>query len=411
MAVVRTSIVLAVAAVAAFATADVRIAADQPAPIPPVNDAPNPYTTIKDYFKLPNGRQWGSTSAVDIDKDGKSIWVAERCGSNSCLDPATNQIQNIPTILKFDTNGSLVKAFGEGMLIFPHGIHVDRDGNIWVTDGQDNAPRPARGGGAAAGSAAAAGAGGTAGGAGRGAGGGAGRGAGAAAGGGAAAAAQPQRANPAATKGHQVFKFSPDGKLLLTLGKPGGGNDPDYFFQPNDVYVVPNGDIFVSEGHASTPGSTARVLKFDKTGKFIKTWGKWGSGDGEFDQPHSIAMDSRGRLFIGDRNNNRVQIFDQDGKFLDKWYQFSRPSGVYIDKNDILYVADSESMSVSRNHDGWKRGIRMGSVKDGKVTAFIPDPDEKATGTSAAEGVVVDSMGNVYGAEVGPRAVKKYAKK
>jgi sugar lactone lactonase YvrE len=399
MAAVRTSIVLACAAVAALATSDVRMSADQPAPIPPVNDAPNPYNTIKDYFKLPNGRQWGSTSAVDVDKDGKSIWVAERCGSNSCLDAATNQIQNVPTILKFDTNGTLVKAFGEGLLIFPHGIHVDRDGNIWVTDGQDNAPRPARGGGAGAAAPA----------------GGAPAGAGAAAGGagraGGGAPPQPQRANPAATKGHQVFKFSPDGKLLMTLGKPGGGNEPDYFFQPNDVYVVPNGDIFVSEGHASTPGSTARVLKFDKTGKLIKTWGKWGSGDGEFDQPHSIAMDSRGRLFIGDRNNNRVQIFDQDGKFIDKWYQFSRPSGVYIDKNDILYVADSESMSVSRNHDGWKRGIRIGSTKDGKVTAFIPDPDEKATGTSAAEGVVVDSMGNVYGAEVGPKAVKKYSKK
>jgi sugar lactone lactonase YvrE len=410
MAAVRTSIVLACAAVAAFAASDVRIAADQPAPIPPVNDAPNPYNTIKDYFKLPNGRQWGSTSAVDVDKDGKSIWVAERCGSNSCLDSTTNQIQNVPTILKFDTNGNLVKAFGEGLLIFPHGIHVDRDGNIWVTDGQDNAPRPARGGGAGGGAAA----GGAGGGRAAAAGGAAGA-AGAAAAGGQGGRAggppQPQRANAGATKGHQVFKFSPDGKLLLTLGKPGGGNEPDYFFQPNDVLVAPNGDIFVSEGHQSTPGSQQRVLKFDKTGKLIKAWGKWGSGDGEFDQPHALAMDSRGRLFVGDRNNNRIQIFDQDGKFLDKWYQFSRPSGVYIDKNDNIYVADSESMSVSRNHDGWKRGIRIGSVKDGKVIAFIPDPDEKATGTSAAEGVVVDSMGNVYGAEVGPRAVKKYAKK
>ena len=389
----RNSIVLALAAVAAFATSDVRIAADGPAPIPPVNDAPNPYTTIKDYFKLPAGRTWGSTSAVEVDKDGKSIWVAERCGGNSCLDPATNTIQNVPTVLKFDTNGNLVKAFGEGLLIFPHGIHVDRDGNVWVTDGQDNAPRPARGGGAGGGAAA----GGAA------AGGGGGR-----AGGG---PATPARANPAATKGHQVFKFSPDGKVLLTLGKAGGGNEPEYFFQPNDVITAANGDIFVSEGHASTPGTNARVLKFDKTGKFIKSWGKWGNGDGEFDQPHALAFDSRGRLFVGDRNNNRVQIFDQDGKFIDKWYQFSRPSGIYIDKNDILYVADSESMSVSRNHDGWKRGIRIGSVKDGKVTAFIPDPDEKATGTSAAEGVVIDSMGNIYGAEVGPRAVKKYVKK
>ena len=220
MAGARTSIVLAFAAVAAFATSDVRSPQHTPAPIPPVNDVPNPYNTIKDYFKLPEGRTWGSTSAVDIDKDGKSIWVAERCGTNSCLDAATDQIQNVPTVLKFDTTGKLVKASANGLLIFPHGIHVDRDGNVWVTDGQDNAPRPARG--AAAGAArrwcgrwwcAAA----------------------AAARAPAGRSRGPQRANPAATKGHQVFKFSPDGKVLLTLGKPGGGSDPDYFFQPNDV--------------------------------------------------------------------------------------------------------------------------------------------------------------------------------
>jgi len=401
----RNAVVVAVAAAALFAAGDVLMFADQQAPIAPVNDLPNPYQTISGFFKLPAGRQWGSTSAVEVDKDGKTIWIAERCGANSCLDPATNEIKNVPTILHFDANGNVIKAFGEGMLIFPHGIHVDRDGNVWVTDGQDNAPRPARGAGAGTGAAAP---------------GGAAAGAASSTAGAAGAGASQTgrgtpppapRANPAATKGHQVFKFSPDGKLLLTLGKPGGANDPEYFFQPNDVLVAPNGSIFVSEGHSSAPGSTARVLKFDKGGKLITSWGKWGSGDGEFDQPHALAMDSRGRLFVGDRNNNRVQIFDQDGKFLDKWYQFSRPSGVYIDKNDMIYVADSESKSVSRNHQEWKRGIRIGSAKDGKVLSFIPDPDENAIGTSAAEGVVADAAGNVYGAEVGPKQVKKYVKK
>lgn len=380
------AIVPAIVAVALFAIGDARMLADQQAPIAPVNDLPNPYGTVSGFFKLPAGRQWGSTSAVEVDRDGRTIWVAERCGANSCLDPATNEIKNVPTILHFDANGNLLKAFGEGILIFPHGIHVDRDGNVWVTDGQDNAPRPARGAGAAGA-------------------------AGAGAGQGGRGPAVAPRANPAATKGHQVFKFSPAGKLLMTLGKPGGANDPDYFFQPNDVLVAPNGTIFVSEGHSSAPSSTARVLKFDKSGKLLRSWGRQGNGDGEFDQPHALAMDSRGRLFVGDRNNNRVQIFDQDGKFLDKWYQFSRPSGVYIDKNDMIYVADSESKSVSRNHQDWKRGIRIGSAKDGKVMYFIPDPDENATGTSAAEGVVVDAAGNVYGAEVGPRQVKRYVKK
>ena len=161
----------------------------------------------------------------------------------------------------------------------------------------------------------------------------------------------------------------------------------------------------MSEGHG---GANSRVLKFSKNGAFIKSWGKKGTAAGEFDQPHALAMDSRGRLFVGDRGNNRIQIFDQDGKLLDEWRQFSRPSGIYIDRNDMIYVADSESESVARNHDGWKRGIRIGSAKDGSVTAFIPDPAEKATTTSAAEGVAANAKGEIFGAEVGPRAVKKY---
>ena len=114
---------------------------------------------------------------------------------------------------------------------------------------------------------------------------------------------------------------------------------------------------------------------------------------------------------MGDRNNNRIQIFDLDGKYLEELRQFSRPSGMYLDKNDMLYVSDSESESVSHNHDGWKRGIRWGSLKDGKVVGFIPDPNEHASTTSAAEGVAVDAAGNIYGAEVGQKDAKKYAKK
>ena len=244
------------------------------------------------------------------------------------------------------------------MFIFPHGISVDADGNIWVTDGQG------RDG-----------------------------------------------------KGHQVFKFSPDGKVLMTLGKAGvAGDGPDTFNQPDDVAIAPNGDIFVSDGH--TPGmGNARVMKFSKDGKFIKQWGKHGSGPGEFEVPHALAFDSRGRLFVGDRANNRIQIFDQDGNFIDQWKQFSRPSGVYIDKNDVLYVTDSESTDKQGYgyNPGFRRGIRIGSAKDGTVTAFIPDPlGPDATGklpaTSAAEGVAADAAGNVYGAEVGPKDVKKYVR-
>jgi hypothetical protein len=348
----------------------------------PTNDAPNPYRTVEGWAKLPEGRKWGSTSAVDIDKDGKSVWVAERCGANSCLDRTTGEIKNIPPILKFDEHGNLLKGFGAGMFIAPHGIYVDKQGNVWVTDYQDNAPLPTRGGGA--------------GGAGAGA---AGRG---------VPPSGPIGPRSGSTKGNQVYKFSSNGKLLMTLGKPGGAAEPDYFYAPNDVIVAPNGTIFVSEGHGA---GNNRILKFTKDGKLIKTWGKLGTGPGEFDQPHALAFDSKGRLYVGDRNNNRIQVFDQDGNFISEMRQFSRPSGIFIDQHDTIYVTDSESESVSRNHNGWKRGIRIGSLKDGKVIAFIPDPVEKATGTSAAEGVAADAKGNVYGAEVGPMDLKKYVKK
>ena len=333
----------------------------------PINSAPNPYATVSDFFRLPSGRTWGSTSAVDIDRDGKGVWVAERCGANSCVDPATGEVKDMPTVFLFDEHGNVARSFGNGLLTFPHGIFIDREDNVWITDGQDNRPRPAPGTPATPGAA--------------------------------------QAPDPKATKGHQVFKFSPTGKVLLTLGKPGGAIGEEFFYQPNDILVAPNGDIFISQGHGAP---VDRIFKFDKNGKFIKAWGKRGTEPGEFDQPHALAMDSKGRLFVGDRNNNRIQIFDQDGKFLSETREFSRPSGIFIDKQDNIYVADSESESVARNHNGWKRGIRIGNVKDMKVTAFIPDPNEKATTTSAAEGVAVDAKGNIYGAEVGPRAVKKY---
>src|SRR6266851_7567000 len=318
--------------------------------IAPTNSLPNPYAGAP-FGKLPEGRNWGSTAGIGVDTDGKSIWVAERCGAfappsqvgrpgvqvgcdGSTLDP----------ILKFDETGKLVKSFGAGLILFPHGLSVDPEGNVWVTDGLGKEG-----------------------------------------------------------KGHQVFKFSPDGKLLMTLGKRGvAGSGPDEFNAPSATLVAPNGDIFVADGHGGN--TNARIVKFDKTGKFIKTWGKKGSAPGEFDIPHSLAFDSRGRLFVADRNNVRLQIFDQDGNFIDQWYQFSRISGIFIDKNDMLYAADSESSPTS-HPGGWKRGMRIGSARDGKVLYFIPDPQTEPSGTSAAEGVAVDAKGNVYGAEVGPKAV------
>ena len=188
--------------------------------------------------------------------------------------------------------------------------------------------------------------------------------------------------------------------MLLTLGKPGGNvpgqpQDPASFYQPNDVITYPNGDILVAEGHGNAPPSTARLIRFDRTGKFLREYGKMGSAlEGEFMQPHGLAFDSKGRLFVADRSNNRIQILDAETyKTLDTWYQFSRLSGIYIDRNDVLYGADSESGSVNPPHYMWKRGIRIGSARDGKVTAFIPDPSHQGLTYEMVDGKVVREDG------------------
>jgi sugar lactone lactonase YvrE len=344
--------------------------------VAPTNDLPNPFEAMTGYFKLPEGRAWGSTSAVDISPDGKIVWVAERCAANTCWDVKAGAMSKLDTVFAFDQSGKLIRSFGAGMFVFPHGIHVDRQGNVWVTDGNDNLPRRGRG----------------------------------------AAADAPLPPPPATVVGHQVVKFSPEGKVLLTLGKAGGNPadnvaDPASFYQPNDVITLPNGDILVGEGHGDQTMSH-RIVRFNRDGKYLNAFGKRGNGDGEFMQPHGMALDSQGRLFVADRGNNRVQIVTTDGKFIASWPQFSRPSGVFVDRNDMLYSADSESGSVNPAHKDWKRGIRVGSAKDGKVLYLIPDPQQNLTsGTLAAEGVAVDAAGNIYGAEVGPRQVVKYVKK
>jgi sugar lactone lactonase YvrE len=325
---------LAVAACAALVTLSASLAAQQVS-----------YRTITDHFKLPDGRKIGSTVGITIDRDGSSVWVFERCGSNNCVG------SSVAPILKFDASGKVVKAFGAGMFIRPHGIHIDRDGNLWVTDGEGpDGKDPRRDG-----------------------------------------------------KGHQVFKLNQDGKVLMTLGKAGvAGDGPDTFNMPSAVLIAPNGDIFVGDGHGGA--SNARVLKFSKDGRLIKTWGKKGAAPGDFETPHSLAMDSRGRLFVGDRENNRIQIFDQDGTFLEEWKQFGRPSGIFIDRNDVLYVADHQS--DANTNPGFRKGITIGSARDGKVSTFILDPDPQGS----QEGVAVDVNGNIYGSLTGGMALKKYVK-
>ncbi len=324
-------------------------AAAQP-DIAPQNDAPNPYVTVRDWTTLSAGREWGSTGGVDMDRDGKHVWVAERCGGNSCagldLDP----------VLKFDPEGNLVTSFGAGLMIQPHGLHVDPEGNVWVTDAQG-----------------------------------------------------PDGLNPHREgKGHVAMKFSPEGELLMTLGTPGvGAAGQDTLDQPCDVVVANDGTIYVADGHGGQlpgagPRTTARVVKFAPDGSYLAEWGSHGNGPGQFRTPHAIDLDSRGRVVVADRGNDRLQVFDPNGAFIEEFHQYSRPSGLHIADDDTVYVADSAS-SRGGQHPGWEYGIRVGNLQDGSLDWFIDG--------SNPEGVTVAADGTVYGAVVAfGGALLKYAR-
>ena len=275
------------------------------------NSQPNPYRTVEHWFTLPAGRTMGSTSSVFVAPNGH-IWIAERCGVNTCAG------SNLPPILEFDPSGKLLKSFGANLFVFPHSILMDKDGNLWLTDGQDKDG-----------------------------------------------------------KGHQVLKLSQDGKVLMTLGKAG---------------VAGRWSGHLQSAELRRHRSRWRHLCFRRSQRRTRQCARRqilqgrepSSSNGEDTARLPASLRCRipspsirkGRLFVGDRGNNRIQIFDQEGKFLEEWKQFSRPSGIFIDKNDVIYVTDSESTDKEGygHNPGWKRGIRVGSAKDGKVTAFIPDP-------------------------------------
>ena len=313
----------------------------------PINDLPNPYSSIDGWGKLPDGREWGSTAGVDIDPDG-NLWAIDRCGSNSCAG------SDLDPILKFDADGNVTAAIGGGLFLFPHGLHVDRDGNVWVTDARG--PNPDN--------------------------------------------------RDSAGKGHVVIKLSPAGEVLLTLGQSGvAGDGTDALLNtPCDVVTAANGDIFVGDGHegqnTDDPDTVARIVKFDSEGNFLASIGHWGAGPGEFKTPHALDIDSRGRLVVGDRGNNRLQVLDLDGNFIEQFKQYSRPSGIYIQDDDTIFVADSESAFDEVRNPGWTPAIRVGNLRDGSIDYLIDGTVEAYPEGSNPEGVAVDPQGNVYGAVV-----------
>ena len=317
---------------------------------------PNPYRQVDGWTTLPGGRTMGAVGGVTMDQDGAHLWAVVRCDAtapnrfgNECLD------SDLDPVLKFDMEGNVVESFGGGLFIWPHGIDVDSEGNVWVTD------------------------------------------------------AVGETRTPDGTRGHQVIKFGPTGMVLMRLGTPGkAGSGNNSFNAPADVVVADNGDIFVADGHGNNTNN--RVMKFSGDGTFVMSWGQTGYGPGEFRTLHAIAMDAEGRIYVGDRSNNRIQIFDQEGNFLAQWTQFGRPSGIFFDDHGRIYVADSESDDVQ--NPGWEMGIRIGDVASGLVTEFILYPwgDPRQGAGNGAEFVAVDRDGNIYGGEPRPRRVQKYVR-
>ncbi|MGE0161369.1 MAG: hypothetical protein AB7T31_18465 [Gemmatimonadales bacterium] len=356
---------------------------------------PNPAPTVTaNWGQLPAGRVVGTSAGMDIDPIDGNLWTYERCGNGAINQPAPaggagggfggrncDSQADHPPIYKLDVNtGAILANFGAGVMVNPHGIGVDAQGNVWVTD---------------------------------------------------------FAVNQARTKGYQVHKFSPEGQLLMSLGTAGqSGNDGSHFFEPNDVIVAPDGSIFVSDGHSGqgmttnqaieegrANGQTARILKFSPDGTFIKQWGQIGLQHGEFRTPHSMAFDSRGRLWVADRGNHRIEIFDQEGNYLESRYTPGRISGIFITPEDMVYTIDSESSPTG--HPNWVNGVRVLPLDEDRVVGFIPPfptsrrsdgtpvPANPLTGDlgprlyqgAAGEGIAVDRNGNVFAGE-GPNSMQ-----
>ena len=358
--------VLALAAIAAFAW----VARAQPTHYPKPSELPNPYRLVEGWPTLPksmNGGRWGEVIRVHVDARG-NVWVFHRCfnvvpaGSATCLGRGRAN----PPILEFDPSGRLLKSFGAGLFAYPHGFTIDGDGNLWVTDVNDQET----------------------------------------------ILGMSARNASGVVMGQEVLKLSPEGKVLMTLGKEGvAATGPDGFDRPTSVAVAPNGNIFISDGHAPNQNGAARVVKFSKDGRFIKAWGRKGSAPGEFDEPHDIFVGgSHGWVYVADRRNSRVQVFDQEGNFIVAWKQFGQPSSVFVGKDDTIYVGASFPDPAAKK--GESRGIMIGNAIEGSLKAFIPDPadlDNVIRGTSAS-GIGADSMGSVFAADVGAHNLRKYVK-
>jgi len=368
--------VIVVAALAMTTHAQDRAA--KPAPKPTL---PNPYRLAPDWptlpssMKGPNGHKWGEVIRVHVAPDG-NVWVFHRCFNDKPAGDATcvNRGDGNPPILEFNPAGRLLRSFGVGLFAHPHGFTVDKDGNIWTTDTNDDET----------------------------------------------ILGMPAKDAKGVALGQTVLKLSAEGKTLMTIGTPGvRGTGPTTFDRPTGVSVAMNGDIFVADGHSGNKSNSARIVKFSPDGKFVKAWGRMGPEPGNFREPHDLFVGgSKGYVYVADRQNNRIQVFDQNGTFIAAWTQFGQPSSVYVDKQDNIYVGatyqDPAQGNVMRATTGPNdRAIVIGDAITGALKYLIPDPGDLSkmtdTGTSAS-GIAVDDQGNVFAADVGFNNLRKYVR-
>ena len=322
----------------------------------------NPYRATLGWEQLPEGRTLGIISGVWPDPDGEHLWILDRCGANQCAG------SDLDPILKFDLNGNLVDSFGAGLFAFPHGFALDSQGYLWVTEGGAHGDARATLG-------------------------------------------------ESMGIGHQVFKLTREGEIVMTVGEAGvPGDDETHFNGPSGVAIAPDGHIWIADGHR---GGNNRIVKLAPDGTFVlSVGGGIGTESREparFSDPHDIKVDSRGRVLVADRGNSRIQVFDPEGELLYIWTQYGKPSGLFIDRNDILYAGDGLSGDVRtgppddwRSNLGWEKGIRIGDLKSEQawVTHFIPQHDVNIG--PGIEFLGVDFDGNIYAGEINRQRLVRY---
>jgi len=293
-------------------------------------------TPVRDWPALPSGFKLGQPSGVGVDSHD-NVLIFHR-GDRTWTTPFPTNPVAAPTVLILNgSKGELLSSWGAGLFIMPHGLSVDKDDNVWLTD--------------------------------------VGR--------------------------HQVFKFTHEGKLLLTLGERGvPGADKGHFNLPTDVAVLPDGSFYVSDGYQNT-----RVMKFDASGRYEFEWGGKGVAPGKFNLPHGVVLDVQQRVIVCDRTNGRLQLFDLTGKFLMEWKgpDIGRPYGVTADRNGHVFVADGGNLPGAV---AGSRGVELDTT--GKAVRFFVAERSGSGRIGLAHDIAVARDGSVYLADSGTKRVLKF---